>query len=76
MKGVNKMAKFEITAMYEYSGVIEANSEEEAERIFLEGLNDYYVSTDSFDIEEVEDDEDDENLEIMLHDAELEDEDI
>jgi hypothetical protein len=57
------MAKFEITAMYEYSGVVEADSAEQAESFFLDALNDYYVSTESFDIEEVEDDEDDEEEE-------------
>lgn len=60
MKGVNKMAKFQITAMYEYSGEIEADSPEEAERIFLDELNDHYVSTESFDIEEIEEEDEEE----------------
>ena len=55
------MAKFQITAMYEYSGEIEADSAEQAESFFLDELNSYYVSTESFEIEEVEEeDEDDE----------------
>lgn len=53
------MAKYNISAMYEYgTDGIEADSPEEAERIFLESLNDYYQGTYSLDIEEVEDDED------------------
>ena len=60
MKGVNKMAKFQITAMYEYSGEIEADSAEQAESFFLDALNDYYVSTESFDIEEIEEEDEEE----------------
>lgn len=53
------MARYNISAMYEYgTDGIEADSPEEAERIFLESLNDYYQGTYSLDIEEVEDDED------------------
>lgn len=63
MKGVNKMATYRITAVYEYSGEIEASSEEEAEKYFLDGLNDYYTSTESFEIEEVEEDEEEEEEE-------------
>lgn len=69
------MAKFSITAMYEYAGEVEADTQEEALSIFYNNLNDYYVSTESEEVEEIEDDEE-ENLEIILHDAELEDEDI
>jgi hypothetical protein len=51
------MAKFNIVATYEYAGEIEADSAEEAESIFLDELNDHYVSTESLEIEEVEEDE-------------------
>lgn len=54
------MAKFQITAVYEYAGEIEADSAEQAESFFLDELNSYYVSTESLDIEEIEDDEDEE----------------
>lgn len=54
------MPKYEITALYEYSTEIEADTPEEAEHLFLQDLNAYYVSTESFEIEEVEEDEDDE----------------
>jgi hypothetical protein len=51
------MATYTITAMYEYvAEAIEADSPEEAERLFLADLNMYYVSTESLDIEEVEED--------------------
>lgn len=53
------MARFLITASYEYSGEIEARTEAEAESIFLDGLNDYYVGTDSFEIEEIDEEEED-----------------
>lgn len=51
------MAKFNIVATYEYAGEVEANSAEEAEKIFLDELNDYYSSTESFEIEEIEEEE-------------------
>lgn len=54
------MAKFNIVATYEYAGEIEADSAEEAEKIFLDELNDHYSSTESFEIEEIEEDEDEE----------------
>jgi hypothetical protein len=54
------MATYNIKAMYEYEGEIEADSPEKAETIFLNNLNTYYVSTESFDIEEQEDEEDEE----------------
>ena len=53
------MARFIIEAMYEYRGEIEARTEEEAEAIFLEDLNDYYYGTYSLEIEELEDEEED-----------------
>lgn len=54
------MAKYKITAMYEYEAEIEADSPEQAEKLFLDELNSYYVSTESLDIEELEEDEDEE----------------
>lgn len=54
------MAKYNIKAMYEYEGEVEANSPEEAEKIFLDDLNDHYSSTYSYECEEVEEDEDEE----------------
>lgn len=53
------MARFYIEAQYEYRGEVEARTEEEAEQIFLEDLNDYYYGTYSLDIEELEDEEED-----------------
>ena len=44
---------------YEYSGEIEARTEEEAEAIFLDELNAYYMGTESFEIEELEEEEED-----------------
>ena len=63
MKGVNKMAKFQITALYEYSAEIEADSPEQAEEFFLQDLNDHYSSTESFDIEEIEEEDEEEEEE-------------
>ena len=54
------MATYKITAMYEYEGEIEADSPEQAEEFFLDELNSYYVSTESFDVEEIEEDEEEE----------------
>lgn len=50
---VTKMATYNITAVYEYAGEIEADSPEEAEAIFLKDLNDYYSSTESLEIEKL-----------------------
>ena len=47
------MAKFKITATYEYSGIVEGATEREAEKAFLSDLNDHYVGTDSFEAVEV-----------------------
>jgi hypothetical protein len=57
------MATYNIKAMYEYEGDIEADSPEEAEKLFLADLNDHYAGTYSFDIEKVEEEEDDEDEE-------------
>lgn len=53
------MARFFIEAMYEYRGEVEARTEEEAEAIFLEDLNDYYYGTYSISIDELEEEEED-----------------
>ena len=53
------MARFYITAQYEYSGEVEARTEEEAEAIFLDDLNAYYYGTYSYEIEELEEEEED-----------------
>ena len=47
------MAKYKITAVYEYEGIVEADDEKSAEKVFLADLNDYYTSTESFETEEV-----------------------
>lgn len=55
------MAKYRINAMYEYEAEVEANSPEEAEKVFLGDLNSHYVGTYSMEIDEVEEeDEEDE----------------
>jgi len=52
------MAKYRINAMYEYDAEVEADSPEEAEKVFLEDLNSHYVGTYSMEIDEVEEEED------------------
>ena len=52
------MPRYEITAMYEYGGVVEEATEEKAYDYFLHNLNDFYVSTESYDIEEIKEDDD------------------
>ena len=47
------MATFSITATYEYAGEIEADNEQEAEKLFLDELNSYYMGTESFEIEKI-----------------------
>jgi hypothetical protein len=47
------MATYNIKAMYEYEGEVEANSEAEAEKLFLDELNSYYAGTYSFEIEKI-----------------------
>jgi len=47
------MAKYKIKAVYEYEGVIEADDEKSAEKVFLKDLNDYYTSTEEYEAEEV-----------------------
>ena len=47
------MKKFDIRATYEYQaeGII-AEDEDAAYKIFLSNLNDYYVGTDEYEVEE------------------------
>ncbi len=47
------MATYYIKAQYEYEGAVEANSPEEAEKIFLDDLNSHYAGTYSYECEEV-----------------------
>jgi len=47
------MAKYKITATYEHEGVASGDSPAEAEKNFLANLNQTYVGTESFEIEEV-----------------------
>jgi hypothetical protein len=53
------MARFFVEAMYEYRGEVEARTVEEAESLFLDELNAYYMGTESFEIEELEEEEED-----------------
>ena len=48
------MATFRITATYEYSGEVEADTEDEARKAFWEDLNTFYVSTEDEEIEKLE----------------------
>ena len=48
-----QVATFYIKAQYEYEGAIEADTPEEAEKIFLDDLNAYYSGTYSYECEEV-----------------------
>ena len=48
------MPHFKITAMYEYEGTIQADTAEQAEKLFLADLNDYYQGTEEYECEEVE----------------------
>ena len=50
------MAKYKITALYEYSGVISAAGAEVAEMLFNSRKERYYDGVDSFEIEQVCDD--------------------
>lgn len=47
------MATYRIKAQYEYEGDVEADSPEEAEKLFLQDLNDYYSSTYDYECEEI-----------------------
>jgi hypothetical protein len=47
------MATYYIKAQYEYEGAVEANSPEEAEKIFLDDLNSHYAGTYDYECKEV-----------------------
>lgn len=45
------MATYRIKAQYDYEADIEADSPEEAEKLFLADLNDHYAGTESYECE-------------------------
>lgn len=47
------MATYNIKAQYEYEAEIEADSPEEAEKLFLADLDTYYVGTYEFECDKV-----------------------
>ena len=47
------MAKYNIKAQYEYEGTVEADSPEEAEKVFWSELNDHYAGTYDYECEEI-----------------------
>jgi hypothetical protein len=47
------MATYRIRALYAYEGDVEANSPDEAEKLFLADLNDYYSETHDYEWEKV-----------------------
>lgn len=47
------MATYNIKATYEYEGEVEADSPEEAEKLFLDDLNSYYMGTETYECEEL-----------------------
>jgi pyridoxine/pyridoxamine 5'-phosphate oxidase len=56
------MPKYEINQTVNYSGVVEADSEEEAMAYFIKRAPvEFYESVESEDIEELEDEEEDED---------------
>lgn len=67
------MTRYEVSMTVEFLGEIEADSAEEAERLAIYDETCQYLGVDSIDVTEIEEEE--ENLEILLHDAELEEED-
>jgi hypothetical protein len=56
------MAHYKIKATYLYEGTIEADSQEEAEKLFIDELNDHYVCPEKYDIEELDECEDCEQI--------------
>lgn len=48
------MAKFKIRAVYEYEAEVFGDDEKDATNNFLTDLNDHYVSTEEWEIEEIE----------------------
>ena len=51
------MATYQISAVYEYSGEVEADSEEEAYQTFIANLDSYYFGVYSYEVEEIEDED-------------------
>ena len=47
------MAKYKIVATYEHEGIVSGDSEAEAEKNFLANLNQYYTSTEDFEIHKI-----------------------
>jgi hypothetical protein len=47
------MARYKITAQYNYEGIVEAPTQERAEHLFEVDLNQYWESPESFEIVEV-----------------------
>jgi hypothetical protein len=43
------MAKYKIVATYEHEGVVEAENEKEAEKVFLANLNQFYAGTEDYE---------------------------
>jgi len=65
------MTRYEVSLTIDFVGEIEADSAEEAERLAIYDETCQYFGVDSIDVREIEEEE---NLEILLHDAELEEE--
>jgi hypothetical protein len=62
------MTRYQVCLIVEFVGEIEADSAEEAEELAIYDETCQYFGVDSIDVREIEE----ENLEILLHDAELE----
>jgi hypothetical protein len=45
----NQMAFYKVKALYEYEGVVSADTQDEAEKAFLSNLNSFYSGTESID---------------------------
>ena len=52
------MAHYKIKATYLYEGTVEADSQDEAEKLFIDDLNSFYVCPESSEIEEIAECED------------------
>lgn len=51
------MAKYEISAVLEYGGIVEAENEEEAYEVFINELEMHYYGLYSLDVIEIEEEE-------------------
>jgi len=56
------MAHYKVKATYLYEGMVEADSQDEAEKLFVDDLNSHYVCAESLDIEQIEQCEDCEKI--------------